>query len=731
MLTKFSYKFKLTLAFLLVSMIPMALIFMYNDNKVYIALKETAIEKLKSQRDAKHAEVKMYFDTIKKQVLTFSHSTMIEDATISFIEEYENITVDRTTLNSKRTILKSYYENHFGEKYNNEVGSPSNTQQLMSELEDKDIILQHAYISNNSNPLGEKHKLLSSNIVPNYSQVHSKYHPSIEEYLNKFEYYDIFIIDINSGRIVYSVFKELDYSTSLISGPYKGSNLAKVFNKAKKISNREDVAFVDFEKYTPSYEAPASFIASPIWKDGKKVGVLAFQMPVDAINNLMSLRSGMGKTGESYLVGTDNLLRSDTFIDKNKYNLISSFRKGTQVKSKSISNALAGNTNVLLTSNYMGTNSFSSFTPFSFEGVRWAILSEISEDESLEHLYAIRSDMLIFGLIFSLLIIGVGFFISNKMSNNISTIVEGLSKSSYMVQDSSHKLSIVSEETKDLISSQAGSVQQTATAMNEISSMLERNNHSSERALDLSNNTKSSAGSSLNIVDTMVNDILDISKSYDEISNSVEQNNEDITQIISVISNISEKTEVINDIVFQTKLLSFNASVEAARAGEHGKGFAVVAEEVGNLAAMSGQAADEITEMLSDSIEQVKNIANETKKKISGIVNEGRLKIDKGNSVAAECKNELNKIVTSINDLDQSIRDITSASREQMTGVKDIKNAIHILDDMTNKIQDMSNITDTSSNDLLYQSKGLRSSIKELSSIIKSKEDLEQSESAS
>ena len=79
-------------------------------------------------------------------------------------------------------------------------------------------------------------------------------------------------------------------------------------------------------------------------------------------------------------------------------------------------------------------------------------------------------------------------------------------------------------------------------------------------------------------------------------------------EILGYIKSIEEKTKVINDIVFQTKLLSFNASVEAARAGEQGKGFAVVAEEVGNLATMSGTSAEEISKLLESSISHIESI---------------------------------------------------------------------------------------------------------------------------
>lgn len=94
----------------------------------------------------------------------------------------------------------------------------------------------------------------------------------------------------------------------------------------------------------------------------------------------------------------------------------------------------------------------------------------------------------------------------------------------------------------------------------------------------------------------------EIDSSNKELVKEIERNNTELTKITNMISEINEKTQVINDIVFQTKLLSFNASVEVVRAGEHGKGFAVVAEEVGNLASMSGKASLDISEMLETSI---------------------------------------------------------------------------------------------------------------------------------
>ena len=140
---------------------------------------------------------------------------------------------------------------------------------------------------------------------------------------------------------------------------------------------------------------------------------------------------------------------------------------------------------------------------------------------------------------------------------------------------------------------------------------------------------------------------------------------------------------MINDIVFQTKLLSFNASVEAARAGEHGKGFAVVAEEVGNLAAMSGNAAVEITMLLENSVQKVEEIAKNSQEKVGVLIAEGKSNVDAGVRIAKESGSILNEIVGSVASVSSAITEISSASQEQSQGMQEITKALGQLDQMT------------------------------------------------
>ena len=169
--------------------------------------------------------------------------------------------------------------------------------------------LQAAYITNNPNETGQKHKLDAAADGSAYSAAHKRYHPWLRHFLETKGYYDIFLFSPN-GDLVYTVFKELDYATNLVSGPYKDSGLGKVFRMARDNPKADYQAFVDFEPYAPSADAPASFIAQPILDEtGALAGVIAFQMPVERINNVMKSAEGLGESGTAYLVGGDGLMR--------------------------------------------------------------------------------------------------------------------------------------------------------------------------------------------------------------------------------------------------------------------------------------------------------------------------------------------------------------------------------------------------------------------------------------
>lgn len=170
-----------------------------------------------------------------------------------------------------------------------------------------------------------------------------------------------------------------------------------------------------------------------------------------------------------------------------------------------------------------------------------------------------------------------------------------------------------------------------------------------------------------------------------------------------MIRDIDTKTRVINDIVFQTKLLSFNASVEAARAGEHGKGFAVVAEEVGNLAQMSGTAAKEISSMLADNITQVEKMINNTRESVGRLIQENKNIIDRGSKKAVHCGEAFGQMKTEVDGIQSLISQITNATQEQARGIQEISKAIAQIDSGLSKNTKASSEVSAVSADLNHQ----------------------------
>jgi methyl-accepting chemotaxis protein len=149
---------------------------------------------------------------------------------------------------------------------------------------------------------------------------------------------------------------------------------------------------------------------------------------------------------------------------------------------------------------------------------------------------------------------------------------------------------------------------------------------------------------------------------------------------LEILKSGKPSADVINDIVFQTKLLSFNASVEAARAGEHGKGFAVVAEEVGNLAKLSGDSAKEISGLLAQSIQTVENLVSQTKQRVAQLSSESRVRMDQGSTMVEQCGSSLKEIISKVRQVSDMSKEIMVASREQDEGIKNIAQAMTELD---------------------------------------------------
>ncbi len=433
MFKKLKIRTKILLAFTVIAIITVATIAFLAFSIGQSTLERESFNKLTAVREMKASQIEDYFQLITDQLITQSEDRMIIEAMTDFGAGYRSIQQEVGLSGLSVTTvpaLEAYYRSEFLERLVPNLLREVTVEEYLPQ-DNAAVILQDLYITSNPFETGSKHLLDAADDGSNYSQAHELYHPILRDFLEHFGYYDIFLVD-TQGNIVYSVFKEVDYGTSLTDGPYSDTNFARVFRSALEADDSEVVAVADFEPYHPSYNASAAFMASPIFEGSEKIGVLVFQMPIDRINDIMTnsqnwAEVGLGESGETYLVGPDFRLRNQSrFLieDRDNYfqaidqagvplatigqirNLFSTI--GLQeVNTEGTNAALAGENGTDTFPDYRGVPVLSSYKPLEIEGLNWAIMSEIDEAEAFSSIrslglrLALGSVILIFVVIVS------------------------------------------------------------------------------------------------------------------------------------------------------------------------------------------------------------------------------------------------------------------------------------------------------------------------------------------
>ena len=230
---------------------------------------------------------------------------------------------------------------------------------------------------------------------------------------------------------------------------------------------------VDFSPYAPSYECAASFIASPIFDDREKIGILIFQMPIDKINMVMTNNNnwkttGLGESGETYLIGDDFAMRSQSrFLieDKEGYyaqmerlgmeqsllNIIKA-KESTillqKIKTRGTQAAISGDTRVEIFPDYRNVPVLSAYSPLNIEDVKWAIMAEIDEEEALSAAIALAKRMLMISGAMVILIMGLSYVVlrvTGKVTNVIKETIHSLSECSAQITSASEQVSALSQ----------------------------------------------------------------------------------------------------------------------------------------------------------------------------------------------------------------------------------------------------------------------------------------------
>lgn len=264
-----------------------------------------------------------------------------------------------------------------------------------------------------------------------YKQICQEHETYIKNFMESYGYYDVFMICATHGHVMFTATKEADLGENLSSGNLRTSGLGKLWSK---VTQTRSPALADFAPYAPSGNQPAAFFGVPLMVDGQMVAVLAIQVSLTEINNIMQERAGMGQTGETYLVGPDKRMRSDSFLDPTGHSVVASFAGTVEkngVDTHATREALAGRSGAEVITDYNGNDVLSVYSPVDLLGIRWAVIAEIDMAEVDIPIIALKQTVMWIAIVCAALVALFAFFLATGIANpiqNITALAQSISK---------------------------------------------------------------------------------------------------------------------------------------------------------------------------------------------------------------------------------------------------------------------------------------------------------------
>ncbi|MFN6545243.1 adenylate/guanylate cyclase domain-containing protein [Mycolicibacterium nivoides] len=401
-LSRISIQSKLLVMLLMTSILSAAIVGAIGYQSGRSSLRQSVFDRLTEVRESQTRQLESKFADLEDSLIVYTRGTTTIEAVEAFSGAFAQL--NNSTINPQQwQSIVNYYNTEFEPEEQKQTGDAVDVSRLLPTTNAQKY-LQAYYTA----PVADPEKAIRVDDARDgsaWSAANARFNDYFREIVERFQFEDALLLD-TAGNVVYTAYKGIDLGTNVVTGPYRQSLLSDAYEKTLASNAVDYVGITDFGDYQPADE-PTAWMMAPVGPPGRVEGVLALQFPISKINRLMTAdkqweTAGMGATGETFVVGPDGLMRSDSRLflenpEKFERDVIDagtppavaakSLRQhGTTlvqpVETTATRLALRGQSGTVIEDDYLGNETLQAYAPVSLQGLNWSIIAKIDTAEA-------------------------------------------------------------------------------------------------------------------------------------------------------------------------------------------------------------------------------------------------------------------------------------------------------------------------------------------------------------